>query len=55
MAADTAQAILARFPGPVTLAPSKLKIFGGLAMCVVLLAFCAFVLVPRLPDAGGRP
>ena len=52
MAADTAQAILARFPGPVTLAPSKFKMFAAFAMCAGLLVFCIAVLVPKVPDAG---
>jgi hypothetical protein len=52
MAYDQAQAILARFPGPVTLPARKLNLLAALVLCVGLLVFCVLVLVPKIPDTG---
>lgn len=44
-----AETILAHFPGPVTLTPSRLKLLGALALCVgVVVAFIALIVAERL-------
>lgn len=45
--------LLARFPGPVTLVPSRRRLLIGLALCLGLTVFCVAVLIPKLPNAGG--
>src|SRR5262245_55817618 len=48
-----ADTLLARFPGPVTLMPSRLKLALALALFAVLTVFCVAVLIPKLSSAGG--
>ena len=45
-------ALLARFPGPVALPASRLKLGIAFVFLAGLAVFCVAVLVPRLPDAG---
>src|SRR4030095_8861807 len=45
--------LLARFPGPVTIMPSRLKLTIGLLIFVGLTVFCVVVMVPGLPEAGA--
>jgi hypothetical protein len=42
--------ILARFPGPVTLHPSRLKILGAFALTLSFAVFCVYLLVAKLPE-----
>lgn len=49
---DTADAILARFPGPVTLYVSPKKKLGALILCIGFTAFCVYLLVAERSGSG---
>ena len=48
-----AEAILARFPGPVTLKPGRLTWLAVSAGCLLFVAICIFLLIDRPNGFGG--